>query len=83
MEKLAILHAIRKGDSLKIVLKNYIDSKLKDEYTCENVKNVVIIGNEPYKLYMPMGMDYRFTTIVFPEKNVKLSCSDIEAKVLL
>jgi len=82
--KLAILHIIRKGDSFKVVLKNYVDSKLENEYVCENVKNLVVTANEPYKLRMPAGMDYRFTTIVFPEKTGKLNCDDnVEAKVLL
>jgi len=83
VEKLAILHIIRKGDSFKVVLKNYVDSKLENEHVCENIKSVVVVGNEPYKFCMPMGMDYRFTTIIFPEKTGKLSCNNVEAKVLL
>lgn len=83
MGKLAILHVIREGDSLKVVLKNYVNSKLENEHICENIKSIIITGNEPYGLRMPMGMDHRFTTIVFPEKNAKLNCSDTEAKVLL
>lgn len=83
MRKLAILHVIRENDSSRVVLKNYVDSKLENEYTCKNVRSVIIVGNEPCRLHMPMGIDHRFTTLIFPEKNAKLSCSNIEAKVLL